>query len=111
MKNDPILNDILKQLTRIADAFDMLNVLYGLDDLSATTVEHDVKPVEPVAEPVKQVNTHDDLKAACMSAVRFDVANKAKLKALLSEYGANKAIDVPTDKLDEVIGKINAGEF
>ena len=110
MKNDPILNDILKQLTRIADAFDTLNVLYGLDDLPATTVEHDVKD-KVVAEPVKQVNTHDDLKAACMSAVRFDVANKAKLKALLSEYGANKAIDVPADKLDEVIGKINAGDF
>ena len=113
MKNDTITNDILKQLTRIADAFDTLNVMYGLNDTPATTVEHNIEPetIEPVDVPAPTAPTHDDLKAACLSAVRDDVGNKSKLKSLLSEYGANKAVDVPGDKLAEVIAKINAGEY
>jgi len=65
---------------------------------------------EPVKEEIKTL-THDDLKQACLVKAREDSANRDKLKSLLASYGASKAVDVPVDKLDEVIGKINAGEF
>lgn len=108
MKN----NEILTQLTRIADALEMANVLNGLDSVPVTTAPTEqVEPVQEKAEPVETTYTHDDLKAACMTASRADVGNKPKLKALLAEYGASKAVDVAQDKLAEVIGKINAGEY
>lgn len=65
---------------------------------------------EPVPEQSKTF-THADLKAACLTSARADSSNRDKLKALLSTYNANKAVDVPEDKLEEVIGKIEAGEF
>ena len=116
MKNE--LKDIIKELSRIGEALETLQVLYGLSSHSeqvAATVADD-KPVvkkatKKNAEPVPTQHTHDDLKAACLACVRDDVGNKSKLKALLSEYGANKAVDVPADKLTEVIAKINAGEY
>lgn len=68
------------------------------------------KSISETKEPVKTY-THDDLKALCMSKSREDTANKAKLKALLSSYGAVKASDVPNNKLAEIIAKIESGEF
>ena len=55
--------------------------------------------------------THDDLKQACLKAARADSKNRDKLKALLKTYGAVKAVDIPQDKLAEVIAKIEAGDF
>lgn len=55
--------------------------------------------------------THDELKKLCLSKSREDLANKPKLKALLKEYGAAKANDVPNDKLAELIERINKGGF
>lgn len=74
------------------------------------------KAVEKVEEVVGQVEevktfTHADLKAACLTSARADSDNRDKLKALLKTYGAVKAVDVPKDKLEEVITKIEAGEF
>lgn len=130
MKN----NEILTQLTRIADALEMANVLNGMDTAPATTAPTEqVDPVETAApkkraakkkaEPVEDlpfspdditsatIYTHEDLKKACLKMVRDDIANKPKLKALLAEYGANKAIDVELAKLSEVITRINTGDF
>lgn len=116
MKNE--LKDIIKELSRIGNALETLHVLYGLDRVPeqvAATVADD-KPVvkkatKKKAEPEPTQYTHDDLKAACLACVRDDVSNKSKLKALLAEYGANKAADVAADKLEEIIGKITAGEY
>ena len=75
-----------------------------------TPVTEEPVTEEPVKEEIKTL-THDDLKQACLVKAREDSANRDKLKSLLASYGASKAVDVPVDKLDEVIGKINAGEF
>jgi hypothetical protein len=129
MKN----NEILTQLTRIADALEMANVLNGLDSVPATTAPTEqVEPVQETAAPKKRaakkkaeplssddmkeiaestIYTHEDLKKACLKMVRDDIANKPKLKALLAEYGANKAIDVEQAKLSEIITRINTGDF
>jgi len=128
MKN----NEIITQLTRIADALEMANVLNGMDTAPATTAPTEqVEPVETPtpkkratkqkAEPLSPddmkdiaestIYTHEDLKKACLKMVRDDIANKPKLKALLAEYGANKAIDVELAKLSEVITRINTGDF
>lgn len=128
MKN----NEILTQLTRIADALEMANVLNGMDTAPVTTAPTEqVEPVETPepkkraakkkAEPLSSddmkdiaestIYTHEDLKKACLKMVRDDIANKPKLKALLAEYGANKAIDVEKAKLSEIITRINTGDF
>lgn len=82
-------------------------------------VELDFSKFEPTPEKKAKKETehtpkgfnHEDLKTACLSKSRENVANKPKLKALLAKYGANKAIDVPLDKLEEVISLIEKGEF
>lgn len=63
------------------------------------------------SEQSEKEYTHDELKKLCLSKSREDLANKPKLKALLKEYGAAKANDVPNDKLAELIERINKGEF
>jgi len=52
--------------------------------------------------------THEDLKTVCLEKVRKDAANKAKIKSILAEYGATKAGDISSEKLVEVIGKVEA---
>jgi hypothetical protein len=110
--------EIEYQLNRIANA---LETLVGQGNHLASDIApiiQEVKAEEPTAtatatatpEPV-QTFTHADLKAACLFKSRENVANKPKLKALLAEYGANKAVDIKEDKLKEVINKIEKGEF
>lgn len=115
--------EILRQLTRIADALELailpqnntayadkvketLNVDDAKQELAPETENEQVE-----TEQTKDEYTHDDLKKLCLSKSREDLANKPKLKALLKEYGAAKANDVPSDKLAELIGRINKGEF
>lgn len=120
------MNDkILEQLTRIANS---LEVLAGQPSTFNDAVWASKNPVEdkPAVDLGKNPETlddcierdtiiaamtHDDLKAICLAKSREDVSNKPKLKALLAEYGAAKAIDVPADKLSEVILKIEQGKF
>ena len=110
---------LLVVLERIATALEG-----GVKAIAPTIdTKADVKPVvkeKPIKKttskkevPVeeKPMFTHADLKTACLAKSREDVGNKPKLKALLSEYGAAKAVDIPEDKLAEVIGKIEKGEF
>jgi hypothetical protein len=52
--------------------------------------------------------THENLKDACLTKVREDMKFKPIIKALLAEYGAMKAADVPVEKIGEVIEKIEA---
>lgn len=117
MKNQ-FEHSLIEQLTRIGDALEQLQNQFGVNQtiIADETIEQQTKPsrkakqkVEPVA--TEQTYTHDDLKQACLSAVRDNIENKAKLKALLTEYGATKAVDVPADKLVEIIGKINGGAY
>ena len=83
--------------------------------LEALVVQQSVvQIVEPVVEEVKpstETLTHDDLKQVCLVKARADSANREKLKALLASFGAVKAVDVPIDKLGEVIARINKGDF
>lgn len=112
------MNDkILEQLTRIANS---LEVLAGQpstfsDAVWASKVPESKDPatLDECIERDEKIAamTHDDLKAICLAKSREDVKNKPKLKALLAEYGAAKAVDVPSDKLSEVILKIERGEF
>lgn len=112
---------LLAVLDRIANALEGKKPEVELDfSKTESTPEKKTKPKakketapiekEPVEE-VKTALTHADLKAACLAKSRENVANKPKLKALLSNYGASKAVDIPLDKLEEVIGLIEKGEF
>lgn len=111
-------SEILRQLTRIADALE-LAILPQNNQAYAGKVEEvlNVKNAEQELAPKEEVKqespayTHDDLKKLCLNKSREDIANKPKLKALLKEYGAAKANDVPNDKLGELIERINKGEF
>tara|TARA_R100000951_G_scaffold68295_1_gene57638 strand:- start:427 stop:798 length:372 start_codon:yes stop_codon:yes gene_type:complete len=120
--------EILKQLTRIADALELailpqnntayadkvketLNVDDAVQEL-APKEEVKTEKVEEVKELETQTYTHDDLKALCLSKSREDVANKPKLKALLKEFGAAKVLDVKSkEDLTTIITRINSGEF
>ena len=108
-------NEMVKQLTRIADALEVLTggVSLETEELVKHMVKEEISKPEKT-KPVKKEKptlTHDDLKAACLAKSREDASNKPKLKALLGESGASKAVDVPNDKLDEVVGRIEKGDF
>lgn len=62
---------------------------------------------EPANDPIEPL-THEDLKLACLASVKADMKNKPLIKAILAEYSAVKAVDVPLDKIGEVIAKIEA---
>lgn len=110
---------LLVALERIATALEGKSPIAATVDTKAD-VKSDVKekPKAKAKPKTKEVPveekpkfTHADLKTACLAKSREDVGNKPKLKALLGEYGAAKAVDIPEDKLAEVIGKIEKGEF
>ena len=106
--------EMLVQLTRIADALEQLAP--GAIENASTVANEVVEQVEPVAkkapkEEAKKAYTHDDLKDTLMAAVKSDINNKPKLKAFLAKYDAKKAVDVPLEKLDEVIGLIVTGDY
>lgn len=109
-----------RHLARIASALEKLaggttlsshneNYEKKLEADKQSAEEVKTKEVEP--EQSEKEYTHDELKKLCLSKSREDLANKPKLKALLKEYGAAKANDVPNDKLAELIELINKGEF
>ena len=50
--------------------------------------------------------THNDLKAKCLVVSREVKDSKSKAKAILAEYDAAKATDVPLDKLREAMDKL-----
>lgn len=113
--------EILKQLTRIADALELAilpqnNTAYAekvKETLNVDGAKQELAPEVEKAEPEQSEKeyTHDELKKLCLSKSREDLANKPKLKALLKKYGAAKANDVPNDKLAELIERIEKGEF
>lgn len=81
------------------------------------TPEKKKKAVETVTEPesstksktvVATAKTHNDLKSVCLKVARAADGNKAKVKSVLADYDAVKASDVPTDKIAEVIEKVEA---
>ena len=103
-------------LERIAIA---LETLVGQGNYLASDIINDqpeeVKEVKEVEE-VKEVKegkayTHEDLKNACLVASRTDTKNRTKIKALLKTVNAIKAIDVPIDKIESLIIKIESGDF
>ena len=56
-------------------------------------VEESIKAIEVVqVEVVEQ--THDDIRAAILSANRADADNKKTIKALMETYGAKKVTDI-----------------
>ena len=123
--NQAHMGNISTHLSRIAFALEAL-VEQGkaptkpkAEQVKKPVKEKAVKSDEPPFEAEKEepapeqskTYTHYALKQACLTSARADSANRDKLKALLKSYGAVKAVDVPADKLAEVIGKIEAGEF
>ena len=119
--------EILKQLTRIADALELAilpqnNTAYAdkvKETLNVDDAKQELAPKSEAVEKAEEVKeletkayTHDDLKALCLSKSREDVSNKPKLKALLKEFGAAKVLDVKSkEDLTTIITRINAGEF
>lgn len=117
--------EILKQLTRIADALELAilpqnNTAYADKVKETLNVDNAKQELAPEVEKTKELETkeletktytHDDLKALCLAKSREDVGNKPKLKGLLKVYGAVKANDVKQSDLAEIIAKINSGEF
>lgn len=100
----------LEVLTRIAVALEQLALIADYTPEQIKTEKSQIKK-EQLEESKAVSYTHEDLKTACLTASRANQENKPKLKALLKEYGANKAVEVPLEKLEEVITKINKGEF
>jgi hypothetical protein len=81
----------------------------------ATVVKTEQLPVVkaeqlPVVEPVVPVKTeqaaptHADIKDACLALSRK--GKKQEAKGLLGSYGAVKAADIPTDKIELVLSKL-----
>lgn len=104
------MSNVEKYLERIAVALETL-VNQG-NSLSADFSEHaDTPTTQPPFKTDSPTYTHDDLKQECLKTARADSANRDKLKALLKEYGAIKALDVPYDKVSEVVNRIKKGEF
>ena len=93
MKND-------NYLERIAIA---LETLVGQGNSLSAEFE------QPTVE--EKTVTHDDLKQACLVKARADSNNRDKLKALLSSYGAKKAVDVLAHNLAEVVARVESGDF
>lgn len=117
---DMAMKEQNRHLARIASALEKLaggttisshneNYEQKLEADKQSAEEVKTEKVEP--EQSEKEYTHDELKKLCLSKSREDLANKPKLKALLKEYGAAKANDVPDDKLAELIERINKGEF
>lgn len=110
--------EILKQLTRIADALELAilpqnNNAYADKVKETLNVDDAKQELAPEVKPEQseKAYTHDDLKALCLAKSREDLANKPKLKALLKEFGAVKAVDVLEHDLAKLIGRIESGEF
>ncbi|HEY7867489.1 MAG TPA: hypothetical protein VIC51_15985 [Psychromonas sp.] len=117
---DMAMKEQNRHLARIASALEKLaggTTLSAHNENYEQKLEADKQSAEEVktekVEPKQSEKeyTHDELKKLCLSKSREDLANKPKLKALLKEYGAAKANDVPNDKLAELIERINKGEF
>ena len=93
------------------------NIQMATPAVEANNPEKKKKSVETVTEPesstksktvVATAKTHEDLKATCLKVARAGDGNKAKVKAVLADYDAVKASDVPADKIAEVIEKVEA---
>ena len=107
MKNDNYLERIAIALETLVAQGNSLSADFSEPTQTEAPVKKEVTPVAvEYAKP-----THDDLKQACLTSARADSENRAKLKALLKEYGAVKAADVAEEKLAEVIARINKGDF
>lgn len=71
------------------------------------------KKVEEQAESGEElpVVSADELKAACLTAARSASDAKAKVKALLKEFGATVVKDVAEGDRPVVLARLEAGEF
>ena len=56
------------------------------------------------------VITHEDVKQACLHLSRTVEGGKDKAKAILSEFGARKATDIPEQHLQSVMDKLKAAQ-
>ena len=99
-----------KEKSKMNDTY-LERIAIALEALVAQGTYVEVKPVVEEVKPSTETLTHDDLKQVCLVKARADSANREKLKALLASFGAVKAVDVPIDKLGEVIARINKGDF
>jgi hypothetical protein len=98
-------------LERIAIALETLvNQGNSLSAEFEEVIKSSPTPVEETPVENKQL-THDDLKALCLKTARESTGNRDKLKALLSEYNATKAVDVKSADIKTIIDRINAGKF
>lgn len=108
MKNENYLKRIAIALETLVSQGNSLSAEFIEEVKEPTKVGNDdVKPA--VVEYTKP--THADLKGACLISARDKSENRDKLKALLKEYGALKAVDVDIKDLTEVISRINKGDF
>lgn len=80
--------------------------------LGVANVEKHFEPVTETTEikpEVKTGMTREDLQSACLGLVRENPENKAKIKAILAEFGAKIIADIPNDDLSKL--EANLGEL
>lgn len=63
-----------------------------------------VAPEQPIA-PEAVTLTFKDVQDKCLAATRVDLANKAKIRALLDEFGASKVSDLG-ERLSDFAAKL-----
>ena len=75
---------------------------------SAETEAHPVDEVSPhtTPEPAAPKATREDVQALVLKLAAPGTGKKDEVKAIVNEY-AKKVSDIPEDKLDEVMAKLN----
>lgn len=73
-------------------------------------VEEEVVEEKDTTPKTSEVSA-DDLKAACLKAARSAPDAKAKVKALLKEFGATIVKDVANHDRATVLARLNTGEY
>ena len=107
------LESRIEELTRAVEALTALmdRTIENAANRAVEKMQDSPKVEKSEGKEAAKLPTPDDLKAACLAAARAKPEDKAKIKDLLASYGAKVSADVPADKIAEVIGKIEAGEY
>ncbi|MGL4516784.1 MAG: hypothetical protein ACRCUH_08855 [Shewanella sp.] len=94
------------ELERFNAAYETLDE--AIDAHNAHNAEKAEK-VEKVVEPAPVVSiTHDGLKDLCLEMFKVNEANKAIIRAFLTECGAKKVVELSAEDLVTVWGRVSA---
>lgn len=87
------------------------NIELALSTPANSTPSAEVEP-EYIPAPETKAETqelkHDDVQSAILAKVRANMENKAKVKAILTEFKAAKVTDLDLSVLADVMAKVDA---